>query len=74
MNRFDDETKQAFLELYDKVDAAGERLGNIDDAKEFYVEPRKQCEKIKFTSPGEYYGDPGPMGPWVNFQKPGGMI
>ena len=41
-----------------------------------------QNEKIKFTSPGEYYGDPPDvsqlkieyslgLGPWVNFQKPG---
>ena len=30
MNRFDDETKQAFLELYDKVDADFEMPAETD--------------------------------------------
>ena len=34
MNRFDDETKQAFLELYDKVDADFEMPSDEDQQKQ----------------------------------------
>ena len=68
--------------------------GGILSPKEFYkfLEPiffrylqgraYAHNEKIKFTSPAQYYGDPPDvsqlkieyslgLGPWVNFQKPG---
>ena len=45
MNRFDDETKQAFLELYDKVDADFE-MPSLDEDELKKYNPIDQSEVI----------------------------
>ena len=41
INRFDDETKQAFLELYDKVDADFKMPTDANNAQQFYIDTQQ---------------------------------
>jgi len=41
VNRFDEETKQAFLELYDKVDADFKMPTDANNAQQFYVDTQQ---------------------------------